>query len=112
MMKHDGPGALAGATEADQNAAQQPDLSTKSEVKWPAPSSNQYAVIYADPPWPFKTYSAKGEGRGNLSLPMHVAEGTGGVPGAGFGSEGFRPSVMGRRSAATGHARSHQSVGL
>jgi N6-adenosine-specific RNA methylase IME4 len=60
-------GALAEATEADKSAAeQQPDLSTKSEMKWPATSSNKYGVIYADPPWPFKTYSAKGEGRGAI----------------------------------------------
>jgi N6-adenosine-specific RNA methylase IME4 len=27
------------------------------------PTNKQYGVIYADVPWPFRTYSAKGEGR-------------------------------------------------
>ena len=29
--------------------------------------SVRYGVIYADPPWRFKTYSAKGTGRGAIS---------------------------------------------
>jgi len=29
----------------------------------PPPRAGQYGVIYADPPWTFETYSAKGKGR-------------------------------------------------
>jgi len=29
----------------------------------PPPRAGQYSVIYADPPWTFETYSAKGKGR-------------------------------------------------
>ena len=29
----------------------------------PPPPRRDYAVIYADPPWTFATYSAKGRGR-------------------------------------------------
>jgi len=37
-----------------------------SEVSFPM-LSKKYGVIYADPPWSFKTWSAKGTGRGAVS---------------------------------------------
>lgn len=33
----------------------------------PEPLEGKYGVIYADPPWHFRTYSAKGTGRGAVS---------------------------------------------
>ena len=33
----------------------------------PFPAGRKYGVIYADPPWSFRTWSAKGTGRSAVS---------------------------------------------